>query len=128
MNGTCSGDHHHQSETTIPLECIFCIAKRIFVGSNNEIVSKVQLSDRFNHLDEGFANLKVAQYENFMIWSNMRARKMVPYSIQQLQLNDIGGIILNEEEGSEAILNDDCSPSQFIDPGSTNTQQLQSNL
>jgi len=38
--------------TCLPaLECLFCIAKRIFVGSNNNLVTKIAIADRFFTLD-----------------------------------------------------------------------------
>ena len=81
-------------------------------------------------MDEEYQRLQTAQYENFMIWSNLgchqretRKRKMIPYSIQQLQLNEIGGILL--EEGSEGIINDcEGSPSNFLEKDPLLQQQI----
>ena len=39
------------------LECLFCIAKRIFVGSNNELVTKIAIEDRFQAIDPDFESL-----------------------------------------------------------------------
>ncbi len=64
------------------LECLYCIAKRIFVGSNSDLISRVPIEDRFEILDPDFEGLQGLQLENLVIISKttQKSRLVIPFS------------------------------------------------
>ncbi|CDW75573.1 UNKNOWN [Stylonychia lemnae] len=98
-------------------ECIFCIAKRIYVQTNSDKVTNIPLFERFFKLDEEAHNLRLKQLDNFMIFSDMKTRGLVNQSDQkrkqeQSKLRQIEQVLegygfdQQNEEGSEQIIND----------------------
>lgn len=81
------------------LECLFCIAKRIFVGCNNGLVTGGPLDERFQRLDKDYEEIKDLEFDNLYIYANLNkqsqngrgnARLVVPYDQNPAFLRDRG--------------------------------------
>ncbi|TNV81901.1 hypothetical protein FGO68_gene13785 [Halteria grandinella] len=105
-----------ESNMCIPaLECLFCIAKRIFVGCNNGLVSGHALDERFQSLDQEYEEIKDLEFDNLYIYANLNrqvrgsnARVIVPY--------EKNAAFLRQRNGQQQLCHQGAAADQFTNP------------